>query len=290
MLVGLQRSIVYLIYQECKKARAKITEPLTLEYLSYHTKKDKKTIKTSVYRLIKKGCILRVEYKNGRSGWTQYELPNEIFHELLQSETDNKLVTNWQQSDNKVVSEVVTEPTTNVPSSSSYINKTTTNLPEEWLCINFEPIADIGFSANHLQQLLDKNSPEVVQESIFHFAYSLNHNSKFKNHENPLNLFMGVLRKGNAWIEPNYRSAQEMALAHILELKAAEQARIKQLQDNAYKISFDEWKSSLSQDEIERIAPKSKSSLAKGGLPERMLLNQFFKETIWPETRKEFNF
>ena len=101
---------------------------------------------------------------------------------------------------------------------------------------------------------------------------------------------MGVLRKGNAWIETNYRSAQEMALAHILELKAAEQARIKQLQDNAYKISFDEWKSSLSQDEIERIAPKSKSSLAKGGLPERMLLNQFFKETIWPETRKEFNF
>ena len=298
-LVGTQRELAIFLYRQCKINRDKTTPPISMDNIAMSCNISISSARKTLQRLEKKNLVKRSSFKNGRGGWTKYELPKDIYQEIFNCEnydqlktnlrqSGDKLETNLRQSGDKLRTELRTELRTSTPSSSSYINKTTTNLPEEWLCINFEPVADIGFSANHLQQLFDKNSPEVVQESIFHFAYSLIHNSKFKNHENPLNLFMGVLRKGNAWIEPNYRSAQEMALAQILELKAAEQARIKQLEDDAYKMAFEEWKGTLSQDELERIAPKSKSSLAKGGLPERLLLNQFFKETIWPEARKEF--
>jgi len=45
------------------------------------------------------------------------------------------------------------------------------------------------------------NTPQIVQESINQFSFGFNHNSQIKKYANPLLVFMGVLRKGEAWIE-----------------------------------------------------------------------------------------
>ena len=93
--MGLQRKLILLIYENCKIARSKITEPLTLEYISEQIKIPLGSIKTTIRRLEMKGYVKRIEYKNGRSGWSKYEIPKNIFNEMLQNETGHKLDTNW---------------------------------------------------------------------------------------------------------------------------------------------------------------------------------------------------
>ena len=53
------------------------------------------------------------------------------------------------------------------------------NFPD-WKKINFEPLIEIGFSQTQLKQLATQNlnTPEIVQESINHFAFGLKNNEK----------------------------------------------------------------------------------------------------------------
>ncbi|MGK5084866.1 hypothetical protein WDW37_16380, partial [Bdellovibrionota bacterium FG-1] len=129
-LVGLQRAVLIVVYDACKAARGRVSEPLTLEHLANCLKTSTGSVKTTLQRLESKSCILRVTFKNGRGGWSRYELPEAIFRELLQLETENKLATNWQQTENKVGTQPATQPTTSPSSSSSSIDlqklKTTT--------------------------------------------------------------------------------------------------------------------------------------------------------------------
>ena len=95
-LVGLQINIIILICHECKNSRSRTTESLTLEYLSGAVKCSTTVIKTTRQRLEKKGCLLRVAFKNGRGGWSKYELPERVYHDVLRIETENKVETNWK--------------------------------------------------------------------------------------------------------------------------------------------------------------------------------------------------
>ena len=63
----------------------------------------------------------------------RYEVPNNVYHDVLRNETDNKVITNWQQTDNKLASQPTTEPATNLSSSSSILNiKETTTTPKAY--------------------------------------------------------------------------------------------------------------------------------------------------------------
>jgi predicted transcriptional regulator len=121
-LVGLQRAIMLFMYNECKMARSKTTESLTLEHISMALKTSKGCIKTTIQRLESKGFIERVIFKNGRGGWSKYSIKDLLFQELLQHESSNKATANWQQIDNKQVAQPITQPTTSSSIvSSSYI-------------------------------------------------------------------------------------------------------------------------------------------------------------------------
>ena len=93
-LVGLQRTLVIFIYNECKIARSNTTESLTLEHISKTINTATGCIKTTLQRLESKGFIERTEYKNGRGGWSKYSIPHQQFQEILQYETNNKPTTN----------------------------------------------------------------------------------------------------------------------------------------------------------------------------------------------------
>ena len=88
-------------------------------------------------------------------------------------------------------------------SSNSYNINTTTVLPEEWEQIDITQLISIGFSKTQLLQLFQKqlNTPDVIQESIYHFAFCLENNPKAKAYSDPLNVLMGVLRKSGAWLK-----------------------------------------------------------------------------------------
>ena len=100
-LGGLQRKITLFIYEECKFAREKISPPLAIEHLSECCKTSVLSAQKTIQRLTKKEILLRKEFKNGRGGWTRYEIPHSIFQEILHIETNDKLRTNIGQMEDK---------------------------------------------------------------------------------------------------------------------------------------------------------------------------------------------
>lgn len=87
-------------------------------------------------------------------------------------------------------------------------------------------------------------TPEIVQDAINRFAYSLEHNAKVKAYNDPLNVLMGVLRKGQRWIEPNYISAKELALREMLDDKRKKQQQHEAMIRELIDLEFPEWRKS----------------------------------------------
>ena len=255
-LVGLQRNIIIFIYYECKNSRSKVTGTLTLEHIAKSIECSTETAKTTLKRLKKKGCLMRVESKNGRGGWSQYELPDNIYHEVLRNETENKLGTNWEQTGNKVGTQPGTEPGTN-PSSSSDLSllKTTTNLSDEW---NFDitPYSRFGFTASHIKQIatLGIISAADVEQSLIEFSHDLDNNALPKIKTNKLNFLMGLLRVGQSYVSEGFRNEQE---AIISEMARRAEGRRKNLLEER----FLSWEAGLSGDDRKAIDHKLPTQL-----------------------------
>ncbi len=214
---------------------------------------------TALKRLCKRGLIQREKIRRGVGGAISI-----MTSELIKTDALNYLNTNLAGE------ELLTNLGTNrVPlefnnplysSSSIIINKNTTtnanpkNLSEEWAAIDFSALEHISFSATQLRQLVDKNIPDAVQESINHFAYELEHNpDKYKA---PLNVLMGVLRKGNTWTAPKgYESPKDKALREYTERKKAEVEKRNQMISDLMEAEFSNWQATLTDEETKNIIP-----------------------------------
>jgi biotin operon repressor len=279
-LVGLQRNILIFIYQECQRTRSKTTESLTLEYIAESLETTPGSVRTSIQRLEAKGSLIKTAYKNGRGGWSKYELPNDIHQDIVMRETSNKVATKSKQSSNKVAAQLATEPATTPLSSSSYINKTTTTeLPEEWREIDITPLEHIGFSFEHVRQLLKCSKPEIVRMSINHFAYDLEHKEHVKANKAPLNLLMGVLIKGNTWVAANYESRQDRALKQVLEAKKAEHERRASMETQLIELEFADWFAKLTHEDKANILPRGTIQLPDQAI--RASCKQYFVERVY---------
>jgi hypothetical protein len=274
-LVGLQRNIMIFLYGACKIARGRSTDSLTLEHLAHSLKTSSGSIKTTIQRLENKGCIKRAEFKNGRGGWSKYELLEGTFREMLQLETENKLTTNWQQSDNKVGTKPATQPTTSLSSSSSYINNTTT---EESHSIDLKPLEAINFSKHHLKQIRDQKifTDGEIQKSIDAFAHDLQ-NAQLKNIRNPLGYFMSVLKGGNPYVSAVYEDPQEKHMRENLErLKKKREEKEKMVRE-VFELKFAEWLDTKGKEELVKLVPPMGDYL---GAIHKSGLKDFFKENI----------
>jgi hypothetical protein len=256
-LVGLQRNILILMCHECKNSRSRTTEALTLEYLSVSLKCSPSVIKTTIQRLEKKGCLLRVAFKNGRGGWSKYELPDNVYHDVLRSETANKVATNWQQTDNKVATKPTTELTTNSSSSSSVLNikETTTKLDDEW---NFDitTYSKFGFMTSQLKQLasLGVISAIEVEQSLIEFNHDLDNNTLPQMNTGKINFLMGILRKGQSYVSDSYRNEED---AIISEMASRAESRRKKILEDKFVV----WETSLNEEERKKIEDKIPLSL-----------------------------
>lgn len=301
-LVGLQRKITIFIYEHCTKARDKITEPLSLEYIATNCKTTFYSAKKTLQRLEKKHVILRSSFKKGRGGWTKYELPHFIFQDVLFSETKGKSRTNQGQIEDKIETEMGTKSRTNYSSSGGIynLNTTTTSEPNnsktltnEWLNMDIEPLSNIGFTKTHLSQIASQNilSTELVQNSIYAFAFDLQENNKAKNiNSDPINYFMGILRKGKPYAPTsNYESPQDKAIRLYKEkMKEIEQRRVA-IEKDAINLAFNDWFVQLTDDQKRELLPemlRRNAKLEKNRILESSARGHFETE-VWPDLKKK---
>lgn len=277
-LVGLQKKITFLIYEACKASRNKITDPISIEYISTACKTTKLSAHKTIQRLENKKIIYRSHFKVGRGGWTQYGLYESIFQEILHEETQDKLRTNVGQIQDKLRT---------VPSSNkiTITNEYEKNLNLGWQSVDLEPLKEIGFTKTHLQQIVqqEKLTIEMVQDSIYAFAFDLEYNNKQSSLKGtPLNYFMGIVRNGKPYAPPaNYESPTDKAMRIYLESKKEQANNRDKLFKELFETSFQEWLSGLTDKLKNQIIPSEFKEL-KSEQPKRAVLRRYFETELWP--------
>jgi len=293
-LIGLQRKTLLYIYNQCKLCRDKITSPLSIENVANHCNTSISSERKTLQRLEKKGYIIRKEFKNGRGGWTRYELEKDIFQEIFHCENNNQFEINLGQTRDKVETQLRTQLRTNVPSSSSYINinnkTTTTELPSNWLEIELSNVSQFGFTKNHLWQLFrtGEHEPHIISESIEHFLFDLAHNHKAKDIKtNALSYFMGILTRVGVYAAPeNYESPKDRAMRLYLEKKQVQQEKKATMEKECQQIAFQEWQDSLEDSEKEKLIPEAAKKMQIAG-PKIAALRAHFENIIWPQKKNK---
>lgn len=223
-------------------------------------------------------------------------------------ESGVKAESNRSQSEAKVGTQPEPQPEPHIPSSSRSIYKTTTtevvpivdqshrNLLVEWQDVDIEPLSSIGFTKNHLFQIASQNKLtfNLVQDSIYAFAFDLQENNKTKTIKgDPINYFMGILRNGRVYTFPsNYESPQDKAMRLYTEqIRIADQKR-KLLEKEAIDLVFDDWFVKLTDAQKIEFLPKmfrhntDSTKLEKNKMLKASARSHFEAE-IWPDKKQE---
>ncbi len=299
-LVGLQRDTMRYVFDSCRFRGSKCSGPIVIQNLAVSLKSTSAAVRKAIQRLEQKGSLRRAGYKDGRGGWTEYQLSDSTYGALLLDESRAKVESNLGQSRAKVEPELEPQLRPRLPSSSSYVldkefKTTTTSEPElskddtnklspEWKQVNCAPLAEYGFGESQLSQIVrDKLlTPEMVQDSIFAFAFDLRENGKAKELRGaPLNYFMGTLRKGLAYARPpNYETPQEAARRKRLEILQREESRRQAEEQQLLELEFSNWKRGGAAAEIVAQLP---DYARRPGPVQDSSLKTHFVENVWPE-------
>jgi hypothetical protein len=234
--------------------------------LAKQTGLEEKTIYTAIYRLERqKQLIIRQKGKEGSGGSSRFMFASEdIKNQILCSR--DKVISNRLNVSN--VDAVA-------------------NLDIGWNEINTDLLSEIGLNQKHVFQLRNYSTPQIVQESIRHFAFGLQNNAKTQSYKDPVAVLIGVLRKGEAWIESAYKSPQEIAMEKLLVQKKDENTRLQQLEEKLQNEYFVEWSKNLTEEQMKIIVgdkitgPKSLQEKAKTGL-----LKEYFQVNEWLRLKK----
>lgn len=273
-LTGYQKALFFFIFERYVARDKQNSGPITLETMMEVVQSSKYTAKLALTRLEEKKIIKRLPGKRGRSGFCVFAIPPDVM----------QLAFEYMSKQGKS-GNVVHQPF-NAPVHQEKI-ESKSDLSKEWLSIDFSPLGNIGFTEQQIRQLAQRGTiqPDIVQESIYHFAFGLENNSDTQRYENPKKVFMGTLLKGIPWVEDNYRSVQEIAMERLIEERTKSNERKKKLEKQAYELALSEWLDSIRSSEKEKIAPAERK---QGEAPQSVRLNLHFKEHVWPTVMKDY--
>lgn len=281
-----ERELISLVFWQCRNNGTLVSPPISTEEIRNTLKITADRVRNLIFRIIKKGGLKIVRHKNGQTAYRVFELPKSLYQAML--DFQNNTVPRFMDP----LANALAQPLANTSNSSSIlnINKTTTSLPEEWKKINFALLQPIGFSETQLQQLFDGHmtSHEVIQESINHFAFALEYNEKVKAYPQPLNVFMGVLRKGQRWHESAYVHPKELALRQILDEKRKRKEQFNAMIKELVDIEFPDWRKNLTEAQIKEIVPVDTLKTNLTPAITSALRNYFVETVVMPRLDVEY--
>ncbi|MGQ3890015.1 hypothetical protein ACQUW5_13415 [Legionella sp. CNM-1927-20] len=286
-LSGIQKNLFFYVINICSARGTLDTGNILSSDLAISANCSIGSVKTSLIRLIEKSLLFRLPGKASRGGYVVLGITKEIQAASIQAQQALFNPFKLQPYTDNIIGNI-SGNALYINSSSNKINITTTDLPNEWQKIDYEELKYIGFSETQLKQLYESNAtePQIVQDSINKFSYSLKYNEKTKNYTDPLNVLMGVLRKGQRWIEPNYIPPKELALKQLLEearaKKEKQELMIKELVD----LEFPNWRRNLTENDYDEIVPEEVRKTNITGAIQSSLRNYFIEKVILPKLDK----
>jgi hypothetical protein len=273
-LTGLQRDLI-LFYYECIQFNGgQNTGPITLERLMELTARDGNTLKDANQRLMKKGLLLRDDFKNGRGGWVVYSLPNHVRESVYRMLMVSKPQANLKQSSSKPIEHPQAQPQAE-PSSSSFGSYYSESESEKNEPHSTQPTTTTGsgaaekdyswiskidiptelkqyISESHLRQLVrhgfTSGEQDIVQTSLDNLAYAIAIGYQYKS---PVGLFLKAM-KNDGFVSPvenpefNRERARRLMKADKARVEEAVQQEIlrialeKESESNSYRKSLDD--------------------------------------------------
>ncbi|MDX2164903.1 MAG: hypothetical protein SFW07_05760 [Gammaproteobacteria bacterium] len=278
-------NMIMYFYEITKDEENRKSKRITMSelILALHITRD--SARTALRFLMKQGCINRTDLKVGKHGWSQYSI-NETIFEQIKKAIDKGSITPFRRSEFLEGHKGF--------NSSNNLNNTTTNfskksgftLPAEWDAIDIEPLRQIRFSKSHILQIFREGTltPEMVQDSLYAFAFDLYENKRIEKYGDPLRVIMGVFRDGIPYNAPsNYESPKDKARReHLENLRRADKKREEE-EKEIIDLEFKQWSKSIPEEEMKKIVHPFTPTSA-GFWPS---LKEFFKNKIWPERKRE---
>lgn len=260
---GGQWKVLLYCAERCLETGTLSTGYIKLPYVAKKLNLNQRTMYTAIYRLEKqKKLIIRQKGKEGAGGKSRFMIISDKIKNYILSHRDNMIVNEMTQTS---IEERLSE---------------TTEM-DEWKKIDVSPLKDIGFNEKHLLQLKKYNTPKIVQESINQFSFGLKNNEQTKKYSNPLLVLIGVLRKGEAWLEQNYMSPNEIAFSQLMDQRKNKMDKLKQIEEEYFFLEYAVWEKSLTSQIKEALFPEDirKTNLSPA---KNAFLRSYFKENIWP--------
>ena len=297
-LSGLGLNIMNSLFSISITNGSRITGPISIEGITSLAKiNGKKTTQTVIYRLEKEGFLKRDSFKVGRGGWTSYEIPHEVYNQLLKLTT--VVQQNLQQLHNKPTTQPTTQPTTHAPSklvSNNINNNYLFNTEEKLTCeqlskdtswfktLDFSPVSPIGaMQVNSSIRILvqEKLQPEQVQEFLNRFKNWLATQQKIQN---PLAIFcdrlkefategdsaiLSVMTDQEREIEAQFIEETKKARAQIQLIEKAQIEKLKNQEESLRteaEAEFEKWYNSASDVELAQMVPPIDIAPLRSGL------------------------
>jgi predicted transcriptional regulator len=273
-LVGLQREITFFLYNQLQMALEKISPPIAISFLAESCKTSVLSAQKTVQRLEKAGIINRVEFKNGRSGWTRYSLNDAIYNEILQNETSDKVRTNLGQTSDKVKTQPRTELRTSLPivvvPNSLSLKTTTIETEIETPCFLIPNELSGMVSRRQLNQFVleEKISESELQMSLDAFAYDLRNKLVSTKHTaNPVGLLIGAIKNNGGYNSQKFAEALKTEMKTVLKSQQALEDSISEAKTTLGWAKYQEMKTS-SPEAFQALVSKYEKQGLKGELLE----------------------
>ena len=292
-----QKEILLFIYNSCKLLLSKTSASITIDDFANCCNLKKKSVKTTLRRLEKNNLIILRSFKRGRQGWRKYEVPENIYQEILL--TNNVGFKSSTESSTK-------STTNSTVVSSSNINKTTTTIPWDFKEIDLTPLAKEGFDESHIIQIYREYSQkpeialsaEIIQNSINALAFDLKYNHVAGNFKNsPAVVLISLLKKGQPYSSKTPEKVltpREEAMQEYLLAQEKKNHNTMEMEKKAQDLALQEWLNLLPEEELLKFNQDSRPD----GMPEKLYrlskkrkaletAKDYFYNVLWPEKLKQ---
>ncbi len=296
LLYGLQKKLLLYVAKDCKEQGKLYTKHITNYEIRILLNTSMDTVKNTVQRLVEKGIIKRKAAKKGKGGFTIFEIDENVRDAIIDIYNREAI---GEQKGNQLVIDKVSYLNSSSSIDLNYNTTDYTNSTSETpLNLNLEPLVNIGLTENHINQLTKqgKLTPEQIQESINHFAFDLSHNDKAKTFKfAPLEVFMGILRKGSYYNAPsNYESQETKNKRLFLEDKLRKEQTSKELEERLKEVEWKNWSEKLTDQELLEFYVEDKPL---DGVPDKVqktlkrrnaLTNarEYFESEVWLKQKR----
>lgn len=254
-LVGQEKLFVELVFQSCKENASLYSRQLSSVDVGLALNlpiEDKitlgKHVATVSSRIVKKGYFHKRESKTGRGGWTVYELPRQVYDQLiLDEQTPYKHPTKHSKNGSIDISIIKNNINNNREITETLLVPPTPTVGEIYPNIDLTPVKDFHITKKHIYDI-KKNKWDLdestLQELINKFpVYASDPEMKKANRGSLASVFLGIVKckakEGECvldFIGSDIDREHEIQMAELAAKKAQKEERERQRIDAEFSL------------------------------------------------------